>query len=44
VSLWEFILRHSGGLASYSSSEGYLDFTANNKTLGQGMRFWVNNP
>jgi hypothetical protein len=31
-------------LASYISSNGYLDFTAANKTLGSGVGFWVNKP
>lgn len=44
VSLWEFILRHSGGLASYISFKSYLDFTANNKPFGRGVGFWMNKP
>ena len=34
----------SGGLASYILSKSYLDFTANGKTLGPGVGFWVNKP
>jgi alpha-tubulin suppressor-like RCC1 family protein len=31
-------------LTYYITSKGYLDFTANSKTLGPGMGFWVNKP
>jgi hypothetical protein len=31
-------------LTDYITSKGYLDFTANNKTLGPGVGFWVNKP
>jgi hypothetical protein len=34
----------SNGLTSYITSKGYLDFAAYNKTLGNGVRFWVNRP
>ena len=34
----------SGGLSAYIASMGYLDFTANGKTLGSGVGFWVNKP
>ena len=39
-------LEAQGGtaLADYITGKGYLDFTANNKTLGQGVGFWVNKP
>ena len=46
-SAWYFYapsLDANGGLASYITSKGYLDFTANNKTLGPGVGFWVNKP
>ena len=37
-------LEAQGGTAlpGYITSKGYLDFTANNKTLGPGVGFWVN--
>ncbi len=31
-------------LTDYIASQGYLDFTANNKILGSWMGFWVNKP
>ena len=34
----------NGGLVSYITSKGYLDFTANSKTLAPGVGFWVNKP
>lgn len=39
-------LEAKGGtaLTDYITSKGYLDFTANNKTLGPGAGFWVNKP
>jgi YD repeat-containing protein len=46
-SVWYFYapsLDASGGLSTYITSKGYLDFTANNKTLGNGTGFWVNKP
>jgi DNA-binding beta-propeller fold protein YncE len=46
-SSWYFYapaLDTSGGLTSYVNSKGYLDFTANSKTLGPGVGFWVNKP
>jgi mannan endo-1,4-beta-mannosidase len=46
-SAWYFYapsLDASGGLVSYITSKGYLDFTAANKTLGPGVGFWVNKP
>ena len=35
-----------GGIAltDYIASKGYLGFTANNKTMGPGVGFWVNKP
>ena len=35
-------LEQSGGLASYLSNKGYLNFADTNKKLGQGVGFWVN--
>jgi cyclophilin family peptidyl-prolyl cis-trans isomerase len=46
-SAWYFYapsLDTSGGLASYITSKGYLDFTASSKTLAPGVGFWVNRP
>lgn len=48
-SAWYFYspaLAAQGGTAlmDHISSKGYLDFTSNNKTLGQGLGFWVNKP
>lgn len=37
-------LEKSGDLPSYIGAKGYLDFSANSKTLGQGTGFWVNMP
>jgi hypothetical protein len=39
-------LEAKGGtaLTDYITGKGYLDFTANNKTLGPGAGFWVNKP
>ena len=39
-------LEAQGGtsLTDYITSKGYLDFTANKKTLGPGVGFWVNKP
>jgi YD repeat-containing protein len=34
----------SGTLNNYITSKGYLDFTQQNKTLGNGTGFWVNMP
>ena len=34
----------SNGLTNYIASKGYLDFAAYNKTLGNGVGFWVNRP
>ena len=31
-------------LSAYISSQGYLDFTSANRTLGPGVGFWVNKP
>lgn len=33
-----------GGLATYIKGKGYLDFTTEGKSLGQGTGFWVNKP
>ena len=47
ASQWYFYapqLDASGGLASYITGKGYLDFTKNSKTLGKGQGFWVNKP
>jgi hypothetical protein len=47
ASAWYFYapsLDANGGLASYINSKGYLDFTTNSKTLGQGIGFWANRP
>ena len=44
---WYFFapsLEANGGLGTYISNKGYLDFTANSKTLGFGTGFWVNKP
>jgi hypothetical protein len=46
-SRWYFYapsLEAQGGtaLSSYIASKGYLDFTTANKTLGNGVGFWVN--
>lgn len=46
-SKWYFYtpsLEAKGGsaLSDYISGKGYKDFTANNKTLGNGTGFWVN--
>jgi hypothetical protein len=46
-SAWYFYapsLDANGGLSTYIASKGYLDFTANSKTLGPGTGFWVNKP
>ena len=46
-SAWYFYaptLDASGGLSSYITGKGYLDFSTANKTLGQGVGFWVNRP
>lgn len=43
-SSWYFYassLNNSGGLAEYIQRQGYLDFSSANRTLGQGMGFWV---
>ena len=37
-------LDNSGGLTSYITSKGYLDFTAAGKTLDSTTGFWVNHP
>ncbi|PIQ50688.1 MAG: hypothetical protein COW02_18920 [Comamonadaceae bacterium CG12_big_fil_rev_8_21_14_0_65_59_15] len=39
-------LEGQGGTAlfDYIASKGYLDFTTTNKTLGNGIGFWVNSP
>jgi hypothetical protein len=37
-------LDRSGGLSSYIAGKSYLDFGANNKTLGPGVGVWVNRP
>jgi hypothetical protein len=39
-------LEAQGGtaLTEYISSHGYSDFTSANKTLGDGVGFWVNKP
>jgi hypothetical protein len=34
----------NGSLSTYIASKGYLDFTANSKTLGPSVGFWVNRP
>ncbi len=49
ASKWIFYapsLEAQGGtaLSSYIASKGYRDFSANNKTLGNGTGFWVNRP
>lgn len=49
LSNWYFYapsLEAKGGtaLTDYITSKGYLDFTANNKTLGVGVGFWVSKP
>lgn len=33
-----------GGLAAYIQNKGYLDFSAEGKSLGPGTGFWVNKP
>jgi alpha-tubulin suppressor-like RCC1 family protein len=46
-SAWYFYapsLDASSDLGAYITSKGYLDFTANSKTLGAGTGFWVNKP
>ncbi len=46
-SAWYFYapsLEANGGLTNYITSKNYRDFTANSKTLGQGVGFWVNRP
>lgn len=46
-SAWYFYapsLDASGNLVSYINSRSYLDFTAQGKTLGPGVGFWVNKP
>lgn len=48
-SAWHFYapsLEAQGGtaLSGYIASKGYLDFSTNNKTLGNGIGFWVNRP
>jgi hypothetical protein len=46
-SKWYFYapgLEASGGLGAYITGKGYLDFTTANKTLGNGVGFWVNKP
>lgn len=37
-------LQGSAELASYLASNGYLDFTKANKTLGNGTGFWIKKP
>jgi YVTN family beta-propeller protein len=37
-------LETSGGLLNYITGKNYLDFIQHNKTLGQGVGFWVNRP
>ncbi|HLA35203.1 MAG TPA: YDG domain-containing protein [Rhodocyclaceae bacterium] len=37
-------LDSSGELADYLTRKAYLDFTANNKTLGPGVGVWLNRP
>ena len=37
-------LEANGTLSSYITSNSYLDFTISNKTLGQGVGFWLNKP
>lgn len=37
-------LEKTGSLASYITGKGYFDFTADGKTLGTGVGFWVNRP
>jgi len=49
ASKWYFYapnLEGQGGTAlfDYTAGKGYLDFSANSKTLGAGMGFWVNRP
>jgi hypothetical protein len=47
LSRWYFyspLLDSNGGLANYIASKGYLDFTQQGKTLGNGTGFWVNKP
>jgi uncharacterized membrane protein len=47
ASAWYFYapsLDASGGLGNYVTGKGYLNFTTMNKTLGQGIGFWVNKP
>ncbi len=47
ASQWYFYapqLDANGGLASYITGKGYLDFAKNSKTLGKGQGFWVNKP
>ena len=34
----------NGGLLNYVTGKNYLDFSQHNKTLGQGVGFWVNKP
>jgi hypothetical protein len=34
----------NGGLSTYITSKGYLDFMTSSKTLGPGVGFWVNKP
>jgi hypothetical protein len=34
----------SGGLSTYITGKGYLDFTTASRTLGPGAGFWVNRP
>lgn len=44
---WYFFapsLMNAGTHAAYVASKGYLDFTADGKTLGAGVGFWVNKP
>jgi sugar lactone lactonase YvrE len=46
-SSWYFYassLNTSGGLAAHIQKRGYLDFSSANKTLGQGVGFWVKKP
>jgi hypothetical protein len=46
-SSWYFYspsLDNNGGLASYISTKGYLDFTAKGKTFDPTIGFWVNHP
>jgi hypothetical protein len=47
LSQWYFYapsLDVGGNLTTYIAGKGYLDFTQHNKTLGNGVGFWVNRP